>query len=149
QPAEVLARHVLIIPEITLADADSARARAVSLRSAIAAGASFDSVQRVNHDSQELREIRDLTANQLIPAYAEPMEGLKVSELSEVFALPVEGAPLRTKFAVVRMVERRLAGEFTYQDVKDTIRSQLGEQMALRRFLDGLRNATYVDVRGR
>ncbi|MEK6689123.1 MAG: peptidylprolyl isomerase, partial [Gemmatimonadota bacterium] len=149
QPAEVLARHILIIPEITLADADSARARAVALRSAIAAGASFDSAQRVNHDSQELREIRDLTATQLIPAYAEPMEGLKVGELSEVFAIPVEGAPLRTKFAVVRMVERRLAGEFTYEDVKDTIRSQLGEQMALRRFLDGLRNATYVDVRGR
>ncbi len=148
QPAEVLARHILIIPEITLDDADSARARAVAMRSALAAGASFDSAQRVNHDSQELREIRDLTANQLIPAYAEPMAGLKVGELSEVFALPVEGAPLRTKFAVVRMEERRLAGEFTYEDVKDTIRNQLGEQMALRRFLDGLRNATYVDIRG-
>lgn len=148
QPGEVLARHILLIPDITLGDADSARSRAIRMRDALANGASFDSAQRLNHDSQELREVRDLTVNQLLPGYVEPMEALQPGQLSEAFPLPVAGAPLRTKFAVVRLEDRRQAGEFKYDDVKDNMRDQLGEQMALRRFLDSLRHATYVEIRG-
>src|SRR5205809_808930 len=43
QPAEVLARHVLVAPEISPAQIDSARRRAALVHDALAASASFDS----------------------------------------------------------------------------------------------------------
>ena len=38
-------------------------------------------------------------------------------------------------------------GDIKYEDVKDKIREQLGQQLAIRRYLDRLRKATYVDIR--
>lgn len=148
QPAEVLARHILIVPEITLADADTARALAERIHAAVQAGASFDSAQRIHHDPLELREIRDLQVTELLDAYKEPLQELPEGRVSSVFALPVPQAPLRTKFALVRMEERRAAGEFRFEDVRDPLRTQLGDQMAIRRFIDGLRAAVYLEVRG-
>ena len=34
-----------------------------------------------------------------------------------------------------------------YEDVRDKIRQQLGEQLAVRRYLDTLRKKAYIDVR--
>ncbi len=34
-----------------------------------------------------------------------------------------------------------------YDDVRDRIREQLGQQLAIRRYLDRLRKATYVEIR--
>src|SRR6185503_8559625 len=50
QPAEVQARHILLVPNIDSAHVDSARALAERIRAALLAGASFDSLQRLYHD---------------------------------------------------------------------------------------------------
>jgi hypothetical protein len=42
---------------------------------------------------------------------------------------------------------RRPQGDIRYEDVKDRIREQLGQQLAIRRYIDRLRQSTYVDVR--
>jgi hypothetical protein len=34
-----------------------------------------------------------------------------------------------------------------YEDVRDRIREQLGQQLSIRRYLDRLRKATYVEIR--
>lgn len=148
QPAEVLARHILIIPEITQSDADSARARADRVLLALKAGVQFDSLQRLYHDPMEEREIREFPTDRLLPAYVGPMTGVGAGGVSEVFVLQNPMGPLRSKFAVVRVDERREAGEFRFEDVKDNIRGTLGDQMAIRRYIDGLRAATYLEVRG-
>ena len=41
---------------------------------------------------------------------------------------------------------RRPQGDIRYEDVKERIREQLGQQLAIRRYIDRLRQATYVDV---
>ncbi len=148
QPAEVLARHILITPEIRTEDADSAFALAERVRAALAAGRPVDSLQRLHHDPLEEREIRDFPLDRILPAYGNAIAGLEPGAVSPVFPLTVAGDPLRTKYAVVLLDARRDAGEFRYEDVRDTLRARLGEQMALRRFLDSLRAATYVEVRG-
>jgi hypothetical protein len=45
------------------------------------------------------------------------------------------------------ITDRQQAGDFRYEDVKDRLRGQLGDQMAIRRYLDRLRAASFVDVR--
>lgn len=148
QPAEVLARHILLMPELTEADADSARALAHRIRAQLQSGVPFDSLQQRYHDTLEEREVRDFPYERLLPMYNTAIGGLQPMEFSSVFELPAQGDLLRTKYAVVQLVNRRDTGEFTFEDVKDQIRGRLGEQMALRRYLDTLRSATYVDVRG-
>jgi peptidyl-prolyl cis-trans isomerase SurA len=147
QPAEVSARHILLMPDIRQQDADSAQALAGRIRSLIQAGASFDSLQRKYTDLLEERDIRDFPSDKLLPAYAEALKGLGAKALPPPFRLESPD-PLRSKWAVVEVIERKPAGEYKYEDVKDTIRNRLGEQLALRRYIDKLRAATYVEIRG-
>jgi hypothetical protein len=65
--------------------------------------------------------------------------------VTPVFTLPGTGG--REQFAVVQVTERRPQGDIRYEDVKDRIRQQLGQQLAIRRYIDRLRKSTYVDVR--
>ncbi|HSR15300.1 MAG TPA: peptidylprolyl isomerase [Gemmatimonadales bacterium] len=148
QPSEVSARHILIMPEIRSEDADSARALADRIRAALVAGASFDSLQRLHHDPLEERDIRDFPSDKLLPAYAGVLGGLGAGEVAPVFILPNPILPDRSKYAVVQVLERKEAGEFQFEDVKDMLRNQLGEQLAIRRYLDKLRASTYVEIRG-
>lgn len=147
QPAEVSARHILLMPDLRQEDADSARALAERVRAALIAGAPVDSIQRIHNDPLEERDIRDFPADKLLPTYTAPITGLKAGDVSEVFRLESPGDPLRAKFAVVILLDRKPAGEFQYEDVKDMLRNQLGEQLAIRRYLDRLRSASYVEVR--
>jgi hypothetical protein len=48
---------------------------------------------------------------------------------------------------VVMLTSRRPEGDVRYEDVRDKIRSQLGEQLAIRRYLDRLRSSAYVEIR--
>jgi peptidyl-prolyl cis-trans isomerase SurA len=148
QPAEVSARHILISPEIRPEDADSARALAERIRAALVAGASLDSIQRLHHDAIEEREVRDFPVDRMLPTYTTALNGVPDRSYAPVFSLPAPGEPLRSKWAVVYVEGRRDAGEYRYEDVRDTIRGRLGDQIALRRYLDSLRNATYVEIRG-
>ena len=60
---------------------------------------------------------------------------------------PVSGGNGRTRFAVVQVTTRRPEGDVRYEDVRDKIRAQLGEQLAIRRYLDRLRKSAYVEIR--
>jgi hypothetical protein len=62
-----------------------------------------------------------------------------------VFTLPGPGG--RDQFAVLQVTGRRPEGDVKYEDVRDRIREQLGQQLAIRRYLDRLRKATYVEIR--
>jgi hypothetical protein len=53
----------------------------------------------------------------------------------------------RPKYTVIRFDGMRPAGEFSYEDVKERLRSMLAEENAMGRYLRSLREATYVDIR--
>jgi peptidyl-prolyl cis-trans isomerase SurA len=145
QPGEVQARHILLVPEIDSAHVASARALADSVRAKLLAGASFDSLQRIYHDRSGERQAENVPVDKLPEAYAKAIGEVDSGAVVPVFAL--EGANGRQQFIVLQVTARRAPGEIKYEDVKDKIREQLGQQLAIRRYLDHLRKATYVDIR--
>ncbi len=144
QPAEVQARHILLMPEIDSAHVDSARARAEAVRKALETGAPFDSLQRLYHDPSAEREAEAVPITKLPENYAKVIGTVDSGTVVPVFTLPASG---RDQFVVLQVTGRRPEGDVKYEDVRDRIREQLGQQLAIRRYLDRLRKATYVEIR--
>ncbi|HEY9507145.1 MAG TPA: peptidylprolyl isomerase, partial [Gemmatimonadales bacterium] len=146
QPAEVQARHILLIPEIDSANVDSARALASRLHQLISRGASLDSLQRIYHDpAGGEREAENVPADKLPEQYAGPIANADSGALVPVFT--IKGPGDRDQYVVLKVTSRRLQGDIRYEDVKDRIRQQLGQELAIRRYLDQLRKSTYVEMR--
>jgi peptidyl-prolyl cis-trans isomerase SurA len=145
QPAELQARHILLVPEIDSAHVNSARAVAEKVAKELAAGARFDSLQRIYHDPSAEREANDVPVTKLPENYAKVIGQADSGSVIPVFTLPGPGG--RDQFAVLQVTGRRPEGQVVYQDVRDRIRDQLGQQLAIRRYLDRLRKATYVEIR--
>jgi len=145
QPAEVQARHILLTPEIDSTRVAAARATAEKVARELAAGARFDSLQRVYHDPSAEREANDVPVTKLPENYAKVMGEADSGAVLPVFTLSGTGG--RDQFVVLQVTGRRPEGEVKYEDVRDRIREQLGQQLAIRRYLDRLRKATYIEIR--
>lgn len=146
QPAEVQARHILLIPQIDSANVDSARALAQRLHDLVVRGASFDSLQRIHHDpAGGEREAENVPADKLPEAYATAVANADSGAVVPVFT--IKGPGDRDQYVVLRVTNRRSQGDIRYEDVKDRIRQQLGQELAIRRYIDQLRKTTYVEVR--
>jgi peptidyl-prolyl cis-trans isomerase SurA len=146
QPAEILARHVLIEAEVSPAQVTLARRLADSVRAALAAGsASFDSLARRHADPNEPKLGEDASITQLPPAYQELLARDTTTGLKPVVTVGA-GTP-RPKFVVLEITRRNPEGDLTFEDVKLQIRSQLSQQLAVRQYIDQLRRSTYIDVR--
>jgi hypothetical protein len=145
QPAEVQARHILIVPAVSEADADSARRVAESVAQQLRTGASFDSLQRKFHDPDEQKSADDVPIDKLPESYQGPIAAADSGAVVGPFPLP--GAAGQAKYVVAVVTAKRPEGEMRYEDVRDRIREQLGQQTAIRQYLDRLRRAAYVEVR--
>jgi len=146
QPAEVKARHILLMPLIGQEQADSALALATRLHAAVQAGASIDSIQRLYHD-RSAPEVYEQLAETNIPApYATSLTGATPGQLVPLVTLPDETAT-RSKYAIVLVTARTPGGEPRYEDVVDEIRRQLARRIGIRRYIDQLRAGSYVEVR--
>jgi peptidyl-prolyl cis-trans isomerase SurA len=147
QPSEISARHILISPEITQADADSTEATAQRIRTALMQGASSNSIARIHHDPDGRARSARSSRDKLLPVYTTAFQGVEPGGYAEVIRLEFPQDPIRSKYAVIQLEERKDAGEYRFEDVKDQLRRSLGERLAIRRYLDKLRSATYVEVR--
>jgi peptidyl-prolyl cis-trans isomerase SurA len=145
QPAEVQARHILLVPELDSSRVTAARATAERISKELAAGARFDSLQRVYHDPSGEREASDVPVTKLPENYAKMIGEADSGAVLPVFTL--SGAGGRDQYVVLQVTGRRPEGEVRYEDVRDRIRDQLGQQLAIRRYLDRLRKATFVEMR--
>ena len=146
QPAEVQARHILIMPEIDSADAVRAEARANEIAEALRLGAPFDSLSQVAHDPSEERQASEVPVTQLPPEYSAAIGAADSGQVVPVFAIRKESG-LRRKYVVLEVTGRRGEGAITFEDVKDQIRRRLSDDLALRHFIERLRASTYVEVR--
>jgi peptidyl-prolyl cis-trans isomerase SurA len=144
QPGEVSARHILLIPTLTQDSITAARRTADEVRAALAAGAAFDSLAKAHHDPSEQREFGESAVDRLAEPYKTLLAEAKPGEVPAV--AEVEVGPV-TKYVVVQVVNRRDDGETRFEDVKDQVREQLGQQLGVRRYLDALRSASYVEIR--
>jgi peptidyl-prolyl cis-trans isomerase SurA len=144
EPSEVQGRHVLITPEVTDADRESARARADSIAVTLRQGVPFDSLLRLHHHELDQSLFDEVSQADLAPslqgaiAEAEPGDVLGPVEVTE-------GGPVR--YAVIRFLDRKPEGAYTFEELQDMIRRNLSEESGIRRYLADLRDQIYVDIR--
>lgn len=144
QPAEVFARHILIMADLSPARIDAARRLADTVHAALAAGASFDSLARRHADPNEPKLAEDAPITALPPEY-QTVIGDSARGLLPPFELAAESP--RPKFVVLQITERHEGGPLQFEDVRDRIRQSLGQELAIQHYLSQLRRVTYVDVR--
>jgi peptidyl-prolyl cis-trans isomerase SurA len=144
QPGEILARHILIAPEISAAQQALAHRLADSVRAQLMRGASFDSLARLYHDENEPRIVPQIPLTQLPVVYQTLLEGDTTSGIKPVVTL---GDGRQTKFAVFEVTKRQPEGELTFEEVKDQIHSALSQDLMVQHYVDQLRRLTYVDIR--
>jgi peptidyl-prolyl cis-trans isomerase SurA len=145
QPAEVLARHVLIMPHVSPAQIEKARLLADSVRAALERGASFDSLARRAADPEEPKLAEDAPITQLPPEYQQLLARDTTLGLKPVITVGAGSA--RPKFAVLDVTQRHSEGELAFEDVKLRIKEVLSNDLAIRHYIDQLRRQTYIDIR--
>jgi peptidyl-prolyl cis-trans isomerase SurA len=145
QPAEILARHILIQPTISAAQVAIAKAKADSVHDALTHGAPFDSLARRYADPNEPKLADALPVSQLPPDYLTAIGNDSTPGLKPVFE--VGAGTSRPRFVVFELTKRLPEGELSFDEVKDRIKDGLGQQLAVKHYLDLLRRMTYVDVR--
>ncbi len=145
QPIEVNARHILIIPDVTPENVDSARALAARVADQLRAGAPFDSLQQAVHDEPEEKEAREAPLTALPPVYSQVLANSDSGAVVGPFELPGPGG--KVKFAVLVVGARRAEGEVAFADVREQIRAMMAGQLGEQQYLQRLRDANYVDIR--
>ena len=146
-PAEVKARHILISPKVDSLDVKRAKGEADSVVTALAAGASFDSLAKKHHDYASGEETTLLTPfprSQLPPAYQQAFGDKKAKDVVE-FAI-AGNTHVPSKFVVAQLASVEAGGDLTLVEVKERFRGRLAEEGGVKRLMDSLRKATYVSV---
>ncbi len=147
QAAEIQVRHILLRPTVTEADRQEAQRDAETVAQALIDGAPFDSLAEQFHDyfGQEQVAVEDFPREQLPQNYRDALTGATTGDvIGPLFLDEGDGRP---KYIVMRVEEMRPEGEYSFEDLRDQMRNVLSEQNAMQRFLGGLRNATYVEIR--
>ena len=144
-PAEIQARHILIQPVVSPEQVARTRTAADSLYHALVAGAAFDSIGRHYSDIEESPLNEDVPVAQLAPDYAKALGTITAPGLVPPFE--VGAATPRPKFSIVEVTKYRAEGDMSFAEVKDRLRQQMGQQLAIKRYIDGLRRSTYVNIR--
>jgi peptidyl-prolyl cis-trans isomerase SurA len=145
-PAEVKARHILFSPEITDADLAAARALADSAARLVRGGASADSLARLWGDTAEPRQVGPADRTQMNPAYTQAFAGVEPGSVVGPFEMNPE-TPQRIRFVVVQVTDVQPERDFTFDEVRDQLRTNMLRERGIRNLLTDLRRRTYVDVR--
>ena len=141
--AERKARHILIRPDVGPGDILRARQQAEETANQ-AQNEDFQALIDEFHDPTlpdsatiPLRQV----AQRLAPAYVAALNGREAGETVGPIQFNERG---QEYFAVLKIIETREAGEYTYGDLEPQIRSTLMQQKRLDALLDRLRAKTYV-----
>ncbi len=147
QPAEVQVRHILIRPKLTEADVGRAREKAEQVAQGLIDGEPFDSLATRYHDfvGGEQTLVEDFPQSELPEMYRDALSGAQPNDV--IGPMLIDAGDGRPKFAVIRVLELRSEGEYSFEDLRDQMRNVLSEQNAMQRMLRSLREATYVEVR--
>ncbi|MDH3498419.1 MAG: peptidylprolyl isomerase [Gemmatimonadota bacterium] len=144
EPAEVKARHILFAPKLSDANLAAAQARADSVVRALQAGLPLDSLLRGYHDPLEQSLFEDVVPADL----PEPLQQAVQGALPGDVLGPVQiNEADRARFLALRFDGARPEGEYTFEELRDRIRARLAEDSGVRRYLQELRSATYIDIR--
>ena len=145
---EVKARHILIRPKLDSTDLVRAHAEADTVLKLWRAGSPFDSLAKKHHDyaAKEETSILDPMARDSLPdSYQRAFAGKAPNDLI-TFEIPdpQRGMP---KVVVAQLLSANPGGEYTLKEMRELVRNRLAEEGGVRRYLDTLRNRSYVSIR--
>jgi len=147
--SEVQARHILRVPEVSPGDVEAARdvARRVveRARSGEDMGTLFDEFG--DQSEPDSLTIAEPQIAELPPSYSQ----LRNAAVGDVVG-PLEfqqgaASPSDLRLSVVKVIEIREAGEFTFEDVRPLLANQLQELKRRDQIIENLRANTYIDIR--
>ncbi|MSR06494.1 MAG: hypothetical protein EXR93_05415 [Gemmatimonadetes bacterium] len=145
EPAEIQARHILIIPVLTQANLEAANTLVDSVARLVRAGVSWDSLSRANDDASEEKLVEGIPRTALPEEYYAVLQDTKAGDIVGPFQVKsTTGVP---KHAIVQFREARPEGEYAFEELRDQIRSRLSDDNAMKRYIETLRKQTYVDIR--
>lgn len=147
QPAEVKARHILIMPALDSTDVMRAKVVADSALKLWQGGANYDSLVVKFHDNYELTSYPDAYAVDSLPAdYKTAVEGVHTGGFTKPFEIPDprRGLP---KIVVLKVTERVDGGAFSVAEYRERIREQLTQERQQRRMFDQLRKEQFVVIK--
>jgi parvulin-like peptidyl-prolyl isomerase len=145
---ERLVRHILIAAAPTPGDVAAARERAVAVGDSVAAGLAALSSYADEGEPTGLPNPATLSRDQLGQLPQAFAQALSTAAQGDVLApLEIQPRPGESTFAVLHVTEVREAGEITYEDVREQIRSILQDREFEQRLLERLRAETFVEIR--
>jgi peptidyl-prolyl cis-trans isomerase SurA len=147
QTGQVRASQIMLSPKIDSTDIARTAVLADSVAAMWKAGVAFDSLSKKYHDYAAKEETSLLTPferGKLPPSYQEGFAGKKANDIT-VFRIP--GAGDIPKFVVAQLVTIDEGGERTLSEMRETVRNNLAERGAVRRYIDALKRQTYVSMR--
>ena len=144
---ERLARHILVMPEYTDADADRARQLAEEVAAALRRGADMDSLITRYGDPDERSTLTDRPREALPEDYREAIEGAQEGDVIGPLRLAVPGLPGVNKWVVAELTDVSAGGEWTLDDVREHFRLQIQQEKTIQKIIDDLRESTFIEVR--
>ncbi|MEJ2215073.1 MAG: peptidylprolyl isomerase [Gemmatimonadota bacterium] len=140
------ARHILIKPEITPADMDSAKARADSVVSLAQQGVTMDSLETRFGDQNEDKRVGPALQESLPEPYKTELASAKQGDIVGPFQITTRG---QERWAVVKVTQLEASGTYSLDDqqVRQQVRKQLEQQKLLDELIKELRAKTYIDIR--
>ncbi len=144
--AEIRARHILITPETSEADVERARELAESLKARIEGGEDVALLREEFGDpaTPDTLEVPFDRLRELPPGFAEPLLQSDSGQVLGPIQFQAQGVE---RFAVLKVLDVRQGGEYTFEDVEDQIRQRLQQEKLMEKILDDLRSHTYVQIR--
>ena len=145
RPGEKRVRHILIRPETTEEDRAATRTLAEDVARRIREGESPQALHREHGDPDFPSEFT------LAPSQPGPIPPLFVQNLAgaqqgQVIG-PFEAELGRPYFAVLKVVEVRPAGVYSFEDVRESLRAQILQEKREERVYQSLREHTHVEIR--
>lgn len=142
--AERQARHILIRPEVTDADRERAQVRADSVVAAARAGADMGLLAERYATPADQRFAEDVPLDRLPPAYTPVIQDAAPG--SVVGPVRVEGGTHGVGWVVLKVNERRAAGEYTLDEFREQVRESIQQQKIQEQVLEELLRQTYVSI---
>jgi len=144
--AEIRARHILITPELSEADRNRARTRAQEVKTRLEEGEDLAVLREEYGDllSPDTLEVPFDRLRELPPGFAEPLLQGEAGEVLGPVEFESQGA---ARFAVLKVLDVREGGQYTFEDLENQIRQQIQQEKLVEQILEDLRSRTYVQIR--
>jgi peptidyl-prolyl cis-trans isomerase SurA len=145
--AERQARHILAIPTVTSEDAERMRAKADSVVAQLNAGVNADSLAKAIGDPNEQARVGPFPIDRLPAPYNTALADAQPGTVVGPVVLP--GATGASKFAIIKITERRAAGAFSLDDpdFRGRLQRTIAENRMLEEIIADLKQRSLVEYR--